>query len=144
MRHIQLNFAFQLFWIIFGENLLKTSLFCQKMTISESRSELLWKLIFLNNFCYGQILMNILFDGKMPFVQTSEIGQILTKKNVILNAKLFFSVVLNHSWEKFDEKFSLLSKYDYLRKKLRINLKVSISQKFLLWANPENFFLVGN
>ena len=58
MSHIQLNSAFLLFWIIFGEKLLKTSLFSKKVIISERSWELIWRLVFLNNICYGQTVSN--------------------------------------------------------------------------------------
>ena len=54
MSHIQLNYAFVLFWSILGEIHWKPFFLAKKITITES-SEILRKFIFLNKFEKGQI-----------------------------------------------------------------------------------------
>ena len=83
---------------MFGKNLLKTSIFVKKKTISDRNSELLWKLVFLNNFCYGQILGIIFLMETTALVQTSEIGQILTK--TVYDLKMSH-VYLNYALQLF-------------------------------------------
>ena len=55
MSHIQLNYAFLLFWSIFGEFLLKLLFLVKKVTISENSPEILRKFVFLNKFEKEQI-----------------------------------------------------------------------------------------
>ena len=50
VSHIQLNYAFLLFWRIFGEIHWKLLFLVKKATISERSSEILRKIIFLNMF----------------------------------------------------------------------------------------------
>ena len=52
---------------------------------------------------------------------------------------MFFSC-LSHIWKIFTENISFSQKIDYLEIKHRITQKNRISQQFLLWANPEEYF----
>ncbi len=52
----------------FGVNSLKTSLFSQKMTLSERSSEILGKFLFLNKLEKGQIQRKIWISCKQPFL----------------------------------------------------------------------------
>ena len=64
----------------FRENSLKSSLFSQKITISERSSELLRKIVLLNNFEKNEIQRKIwILYKQMFFDQTSKNVQILTK-----------------------------------------------------------------
>ena len=54
ISHIQLNYAFLLFWSIFGLIHWKLLFLVQKVTISERRTEILRKFIFLNKFERGK------------------------------------------------------------------------------------------
>ena len=68
----------------FGGKSLKFSLFSQKMTISERRSEILRKFVFHNKFEKGQIQRQIWICCKQPFIFKS------VKREKYLQ-KLFFS-----------------------------------------------------
>ena len=57
--NIQLNYVFLLFWSIFGEIHGELLFLVQKVTISERRTEILTKFVFLNIFENGQILRKI-------------------------------------------------------------------------------------
>ena len=50
MSHIQLNYAFLFFWRIFGEIHREILFLVKKVTISETSTEILRKVIFLNQF----------------------------------------------------------------------------------------------
>ena len=56
------------FFLPFGGNSLKMSLFSQKMTISEKRSEILRRFVFLNKFEKGKIQRKIRICYKQPFL----------------------------------------------------------------------------
>ena len=53
------NLCFSVVLKLFQANTLQTSLFSQKMTISERSTEILRKFVFLNKFEKGQTKMNI-------------------------------------------------------------------------------------
>ena len=59
ISHIQLNYAFPLFWSFFGLIFRKLLVIVKKVTISESSTEILRKFVFLNKFEKGQILIKI-------------------------------------------------------------------------------------
>ena len=59
VSHIQLNYAFLLFWRIFGEIHRELLFFVQKEAISERSTEKIRKFVFLNMFEMGQILRKI-------------------------------------------------------------------------------------
>ncbi len=50
MSHIQLNYAFLLFWSIFGEIRRELFFLVQKVNISERITEILWKYVLINMF----------------------------------------------------------------------------------------------
>ena len=106
MRHVKINYAFQLFWIILGKKLLKASLFNQKVIISDRSSELLWKLVLLNNLFMVKSWGIFLYDGNKTFC-SNQWNRTNINKNVFHTpnepywAKLFLSVVLSHIWEIF-------------------------------------------
>ena len=122
MSQVGLNYVFQLFWVIFGKNLLKTSLFSQKVTILERSSELFWKLTFPNNFSYGKILRNIFIWWKQLLLNQWNLLKLLllikkvsiSERNSELLWKLVFLTifVMGKSWRLilFDEKKSLCLK----------------------------------
>ena len=85
MSHIQLNYAFLLFWSIFGKIHWKLLFLVQKVTISERSTELLRKFVFLNKFEKKQILRKIwICLHKSFFDQTIKRGEILTKTVFLL------------------------------------------------------------
>ena len=59
VSHIQLNYVFLLFWSILEEIHRELLFLDQKVTISERRTEILTKFVFLNMFENGQILRKI-------------------------------------------------------------------------------------
>ena len=59
LSHIQLNYAFLLFWSIFGEIQREILVLVKKVTISETSTEILWKLVFLTMFEKWQIQWKI-------------------------------------------------------------------------------------
>ena len=83
MSHIQLNYAFLLFWSIFGEMNRELLFLVKKVAISERSTEILRKLVFLNMFVKGKPYIKLGFVKTSPFDQTSKKCQILTK-NVFL------------------------------------------------------------
>ena len=68
MSHIELNYAFVLFWSILGEIQWKLLFLFKKMTILERRSEIFRKFIFLNKFEKKQIQRKIRICFKQPFL----------------------------------------------------------------------------
>ena len=75
---MHLNYTFLLFWSILGEIHRELLFLVKKVTISETSTEILRKVVFLNNFEKVQILRKIWICLNL-FDQTSERGQILTK-----------------------------------------------------------------
>ena len=67
------------------------------------------------------------------FVQTSEMGQILTKTVLLFidpyTAKLCFSGVLKHFCRNLQKNLFLRTKNDHLRRKLRIPQREMFSQR---------------
>ncbi len=68
MSHIQLNYAFLLFWSILGEIYWKLLFLVKKMTISERSSEKIRKFVFLNMFEKEKIQKKIWICCKQPFL----------------------------------------------------------------------------
>ena len=79
MIHIQLNYAFLLFWSIFGKSHRKLLFLVIKLTISETSTEILRKFVFLNMFEKWKIRRKIWICFNNFLDQTSKRGQILTK-----------------------------------------------------------------
>ena len=144
MSHIQLNYAFQLFWIIFGKNLLKTSLLSKKsdyrrkklrntLKVNISQQFLLWA----NSLEYFYLMETIFY--------TINIGEILTKtflphKNTHIQLNYDFQLILTIFGENLLKSSPFSQNSDYLKKNHRIYMKVRLSQQFLLWENPEEYF----
>ena len=72
MSLIQLNYAFLLFWSIFGETHWKLLFVVKKVTISERSSEIIRTFDFLNKFDKGQIPRQIWICCKQPFLFKEE------------------------------------------------------------------------
>ena len=97
MRHILLNYAFLLFWSIFGEIHREYFFLDIKVTISETSTEIPRKFFFYHAW-KGEILRKIWICLNNFFYQTCERGKILTKtffahkvSHILLNyAFLFF------------------------------------------------------
>ena len=68
MSHILLNYAFLLFWSIFGEIHWKLLFLFKKLTILERSSEILRKITFLNKFEKEKIKQKIWISCKQPFL----------------------------------------------------------------------------
>ena len=121
LSHIQLNYVFQLFWIIFGEIHREHLFLDQKVTISERRTEILTKFVFLNMFENGQILRKIWICLNNSFWSNQWKGTNIKKiclspHTVPHTAKLCFSVVLM-LFRGNSQRTSLFNpKSDYLRK----------------------------
>ena len=54
VSHILLDYAFLLFWSIFGEIYRELLFLVKKVTISETSTEILWKFVFLTMFERGK------------------------------------------------------------------------------------------
>ena len=67
MSHIQLNYAFLLFWTILGEIHWK-HLFLDQKNYSERSSEIIRKIFFFNKFEKEQIQSKIRICCKQPFL----------------------------------------------------------------------------
>ena len=140
-------YFFGCFESYFGKICWKLLFLVKKVSISERSSEWHWKFVFLKNFCYLQILRNI-FIWWNNYFSSNQWNRTNINKNCLPpqaephTAKPYFTVVLNHIWGKFVITSLFSQKSDYRRKKLRITLKVSISQKYLIRANPEEYFYV--
>ena len=80
MSHIQINFAFLFFWIILGLIHWKNLFLVQKVTISERRSKIRRKFVFLNKFEKERILRKIWICLNKFFDQTCKRRQIFKKK----------------------------------------------------------------
>ena len=59
MSHLQLDYAFLLFWSIFGEIHCKLLLLVKKVTLRERSSEIYGKFVFLNKLEKRQIQENL-------------------------------------------------------------------------------------
>ena len=104
MSHIQLNYAFVLFWSILGEIHRKIFFLVQKVTLSDRSAEILRKFDYLNKFEKGKIQVKICILLTNVFDQTSKMGQILTKTLFLLKVS---HIQLNYAfllfWSIFGE-----------------------------------------
>ena len=99
-------------WEKFAENF---TFFYQKVIISERRSELPWKLVFLHNFFIVKSWEIFLYDGNNAFCSNQRNRTNINKngfatQNEPRKAKLCFSVVLIDIWEKILWKLHCLVK----------------------------------
>ena len=99
LSNIQQNYALLLFWSILEEIHRELLFLDQKVTISERRTEILTKFVFLNMFENGQILRKIWICLNNSFWSNQWKGTIIKKNCFSLHtvphtAKLCFSVVL--------------------------------------------------
>ena len=67
MSHLQQNYAFLLFWSIFGEIHWKPLFLVKQLALSVRNSEILWKFVFLNKLEKGQIQRKIWICCKQLF-----------------------------------------------------------------------------
>ena len=74
LSHIQLNYAFLLFWSIWGEIHRELFFLDIKVTISETRTEILRNLVFLTMFEWGKSWKKFGFVQTTVFDQTSKSG----------------------------------------------------------------------
>ena len=79
VSHILLNYAFLLFWGLFGKIHRELFFLDIKVTIPETSTEILRKFVFLTMFERGKSWGNFGFVFITVFHQTSKRGQILTK-----------------------------------------------------------------
>ena len=132
ISHIQLNYVFLLFWSIFGEIHRELLFFDQKVTISERRTEILTKFVFLNMFENGQILRKIWICLNNCFLTNQWNGTNIKQKlffspNEQHTAKLCFTIVLKHFGGNSQRTTLFRPKSDYLRKENRNTHKVCFS-----------------
>ena len=81
VSHIQPNYVFLLFWSIFGEIHRELLFLDQKLAISERRTEILTKFVFLNMFENGKILKKIWMYLNISFWSNQWKGTNIKKKN---------------------------------------------------------------
>ena len=103
MSLIQLNYAFLLFWSIFGEIYRELLFLVQNLTFSEKSPEILRKFVFLNKFEKVKIKRKIWICLNNFFLIKPEKGTNINKnsfspQNEPHRAKQCFSVVLKHFW----------------------------------------------
>ena len=103
VSHIQLKFAFLLFWCIYGEIQRELLFLFKIMTISERSSELLRKFVFLNKFEKGKIQRKIWICLNNCFWSNHLKGTNINKNFFSpvcepYTAKLCFSFFLKHFW----------------------------------------------
>ena len=132
MSHIPPNYAFLLFWSIYGLVYWKLLFLVKKNTISERSSEILGNFFFLNKLEKGQIWRKIWISCKQPFLYMQLNGTNINKncfspQSEPHTAKLCFPVVLKHFRDN-SLKISLFSqKCGYLRKEHRNTQKFCFS-----------------
>ena len=101
MSHIQLNYAFLLFWSFFREIHWNVFFLVKKVIIYERSTEILRKFVFLNKFEKRQIQRKIWICLNNFLEQTSRRGQIFKKNSFspqieLHRAKVWFCVLLKH------------------------------------------------
>ena len=151
MSNIQINYTFKLFWCILGEIHIEVLFLVQKGTISEKRTEILGKYVFLTSLKRGKFWGKFGFVWTTLFDQTSKMQEILTKtcfspQCVPHTDKLSFSVTLEHFWGNSQRTSRFSPKSDYLRKEHR-NTQEFFFNKFekrqiqrKIWICLNNFF----
>ena len=83
MSHIQLNYAFLLFWSILGDIHNEFLFLDQKVIISEKCTEILGNIFFLSSLKWGKSRGKFWFFKHIFLDQTSKMGEILTKKKIL-------------------------------------------------------------
>ena len=100
MSHIQLNYAFLLFWSIFWLIHWKLLFLVQKVIISESSTEILRNLFFLTSFKGANLEKNLKFCKQLfliiPVKGTNIIKNCFSPKNWSHTPKLCFPVFFKH------------------------------------------------
>ena len=132
VSYIQLNYVFLLFWSIFGEIHRELLFLDQKVTISERRTEILTKFVFLNMFENGQTLRKIWICLNNCFWSNQWNGGYINKhcfspQSMPHTAKLCFTVVLKHFRGNSQRTSLFRPKSDSLRKENRNTHKVCFS-----------------
>ena len=130
VSHTQLNYAFLLFWRIFGEMRREHFFLVKNVNISERSTEILRKLVFLNMFEKGKSWGKFGFVLTTVFGQTSKRGQILTKTFFLQNMSL---IHLNYAFLLFRSNIRLIHwKILFLVQKVTISEKsTEIFRKFV-------------
>ena len=124
VSNIQLNYALLLFWSILEEIHRELLFLDQKVTISERRTEILTKFVFLNMFENGQILRKIWICLNNSFWSNQWKGTNIKKicfspHTVPHTAKLCFCVVLMLFRGNSQRTSLYIPKSDYLWKENR-------------------------
>ena len=120
MSHILLNYAFQLFWSIFGKIHSELLFLDIKVTISQMSTEILRKFVFLTIFEKVLILRKI-WIRLSNFFWSNQLKGTNINKNcfspqcVPHTVKLYLSLVLIHFWENSPRTSLFSQKSDYLK-----------------------------
>ena len=146
MGHIQLNYAFLLFWSSFGLIHWKLLFLVKQVTISERSTEILRELVYLNKFEKRQIQRKIWIVVNNLFVQSSKMGQILTKTVFLLKMS---HMLLNYAFLLFWSSFGLISsKLLFLERSTEILRELVYLNKFekrqiqrKIWIVVNNLFV---
>ena len=142
VSHIQLKFAFLLFWCIYGEIQRELLFLFKIMTISERSSELLRKFVFLNKFEKGKIQRKIWICLNNCFWSNHLKGTNINKNFFSpvcepYTAKLCFSFFLKHFWGNSQRTSFFIKKKKFFFKVSNIQIKwFSVVLK-----HSQNFFL---
>ena len=127
------SYAFLLFWSNFELIHWKPIILVKKMTISESRTEIPWKVVFLNKFENRQILSKNWICLNNFFDQTSKRGPILTKTVFLLKT---CHIQLNHNFLLFWSIFGEIHwKLLFLFKKVTISERSSEILRKIIFLN---------
>ena len=140
MTHIQINYAFLLFWSIFVEIHWKLLFLVQKVTLSERSLEKLGKFVLLNKLEKGQVQRKIWNSCKPSFLYKQSNGPIVIKtvfpqkmshKQIIYVFLLFWSIFELIRW-----KLLFGQKKNISERNSEIIRKFVFLKKFFKGANP--------
>ena len=147
MSYIQLNYAFLLFGCILGEFHWKRHFLFKKWHSQKRAEKYSESLFFSTVFKRGKSRRKFGFVVNNLFVQSSKMGQILTKTvflfkmiHIQLNYAflLFWNILGKIHWKNH-----FLFKNDYLKKKHRKTQKDYFSKQIWEGENPEENFVFG-
>ena len=148
MSHLQIKFAFRLFWSILGEIHWKFLFLNIKLTLSERSSDVIGKFVFLNKLEKGKIHRKIWIICKQNLLYEAIKWDIYKQKkispqNETHTAKLCFSVILKHFWGNslknslFIQKLTISERSSEILRKnafLTTFLKEKSQRKIWIWC----------
>ena len=141
MCHIQLNYAFLLFWSIFGKIHRELLFLVKKVPISETNTEILRKFVFPTMFEKGKSWWKIGLFKQLFLIKPVKWINInkncFSPKRETHSSKLCLSVVLKHFLGNSWRTFVFRHKSYYVTNGHWNTQKVCFSYQILKGANPE-------